>query len=56
MNTKTPAQLEREQLKQALLRALTYGKRTAAKGISTQDAMQKLREQKIEQRIENSKT
>lgn len=52
MNTKTPAQLEREQLKQALLQALTHGKRTPAKGVSTQDAIERLREQAIEQRIQ----
>lgn len=43
--------LEREQTKQALLTALLNGKKTPAKGLSTQTASQKLREQAIEQRV-----
>jgi hypothetical protein len=45
------AKLEHEQAKQTLLTALVNGKKTAAKGISTQAAMQKLREQAIENRV-----
>jgi hypothetical protein len=43
--------LEREQARQTLLDSLVSGKRTPAKGVSTQTAVQNLREQAIATRV-----